>query len=444
MNQQALDLRRFIQILRRRKGLMIFLVILGILGGGSYAWFKPPILTSTALVLLPQSAQAAQGAAAAANGGANPYTATQEVIATSNHVLSDALPAVRPAMSLTKLRSVVHVGSPTGYIISISVSSKVGADAQATANAVATSYVDYIISAGKAVGHVPAQFLEPATTATGPSRTSLIVVYCLLGAIFGAIVGAIISVLVTRADRRLRERDEIASSIGIPVLASFPVGHPGDAAGWTKLLEDYKPGALHALQLRRALQQLEAANADVNYGRWSFAVLSLSTDPAAIALGPQIAVFAAAQGIPTALVIGPQQDADVTATLQTACAVPASASSKRPSSLQVVVSDGDTDVRPTATLTVVVMVVDPRSPQIPSTMRTTATVLGVSAGVATAEQLARVAVSATSDGRDIAGILVADPDPADQTTGRLPQLARRGQHRKMPTRISGITTEIRK
>ena len=75
-------------------------------------------------------------------------------------------------------------------------------------------------------------------------------------------------------------------------------------------------------------------------------------------------------------------------------------------------------------------------------MHATATVLGVSAGAATAEQLARVAVSAAADGREIAGILVADPDSADHTTGRIPQLARPGQHR-MPTRMTGMTTEIR-
>ena len=45
----------------------------------------------------------------------------------------------------------------------------------------------------------------------------------------------------------------------------------------------------------------------------SLAVLSLSSDPDALALGPQLAVFAAAQGIPTSLVIGPQQDAAATA-----------------------------------------------------------------------------------------------------------------------------------
>jgi len=36
----------------------------------------------------------------------------------------------------------------------------------------------------------------------------------------------------------------------------------------------------------------------------------------------------------------------------------------------------------------------------------------------------------------VAGILVADPDPADPTTGRLPQLGRPTQTH-MPTRLAG-------
>jgi hypothetical protein len=107
------------------------------------------------------------------------------------------------------------------------------------------------------------------------------------------------------------------------------------------------------------------------------------------------------------------------------------------------VADGDAEVPQDVTLAVVVSVVDARNPQVPGTMRTTATLLGVSAGKATADQLARVAVSAASDGREIIGILVADPDSADATTGRLPQLGRRG-HRRMPTRTTGIATEIRR
>ena len=154
MSQQALDLRRSVQIVRRHKVLVGVMVALGLLAGGAYAALNPPMLTSTALVLLPQSAQAAQGAAADRQRRTDPYTATQEVIAGSNQVLSAALPDVRPAMSLAELRSEVQVGSLTPYIISISAKGKVAADAEATANAVANSYICYISSASNAVGHV--------------------------------------------------------------------------------------------------------------------------------------------------------------------------------------------------------------------------------------------------------------------------------------------------
>jgi hypothetical protein len=186
--------------------------------------------------------------------------------------------------------------------------------------------------------------------------------------------------------------------------------------------------------------------AGVNFGRgngrWSFTVLSLSSDPGALALGPQLAAFGASQGIPTALVIALQPDATVTAALQTACAAPP-ASSEWPAHLRVLVTDSEVERQPDAELTVVVGVVDGRNPQVPDMMRTTATLLGVSAGAATADQLARAAVSAVSDGREITGILVADPDSDDMTTGRVPQLGRRDQ-RTLPTRMTGIATEIRR
>jgi hypothetical protein len=104
--------------------------------------------------------------------------------------------------------------------------------------------------------------------------------------------------------------------------------------------------------------------------------------------------------------------------------------------------DDHIDVPLDAALTVVVVVVDGRSPRIPDTAHTTTTLLGVSSGGATAEQLARVAVGADADGREITGILVADPEPADHTTGRIPQLSR-PTRRRMPTRLKGISTEIR-
>ena len=111
--------------------------------------------------------------------------------------------------------------------------------------------------------------------------------------------------------------------------------------------------------------------------------------------------------------------------------------------LRVLVTDSEGEEQSDAELTVVVGVVDGRNPQVPDMMHTTATLLGVSAGAATADQLARAAMSAVSDGREITGILVADPDSDDATTGRVPQLGRRGQ-RRLPTRMTGIATEIRR
>jgi hypothetical protein len=115
-----------------------------------------------------------------------------------------------------------------------------------------------------------------------------------------------------------------------------------------------------------------------------------------------------------------------------------SPSPRRSGRLRVISAEGDDPEQPPdAVLTVVVAVVDGRTPQLGKLIRTDAMVLGVSAGAATAEQLARMAASAAADDRRVAGILVADPDPADPTTGRLPQLARPAQM-NMPTRLAGM------
>jgi capsular polysaccharide biosynthesis protein len=438
-----MDLRTSVRLVRRHKILVGLVTALGILGGAGYATLHPPMLTSAALVVLPPPSAQSAAAAGISNTGPDPYTATQEVIAGSNNVLAGALPNVRPVMSLSTLRQEVQIGSLTPYVISVTAKSKVAANAETTANAVANSYIRYIGAAGSPVGRISAQLLQPATTASGPTLLKSLLVYAVVGAILGLLIGAIIAVARGRNDKRLRGRDEIADSIGVTVLVSLPVSHPSDAAGWTELLRRYQPTAVDAWRLHKALRDLGLAGAKASDpgGGSSLTVLSLSSDSRALALGPQLAAFAASQGIATALVVGPQQDTNVTATMRIACATP---SPHRLPNLKVAVIDHEHgDQLPAAALTVVVAVVDGQTPKVADTLPTTTTVLGVSAGAATATQLARVAVSAAAAGRDIAGILVADPDSADQTTGRVPQLARPG-HPRMPTRMNGLTTEIRK
>jgi capsular polysaccharide biosynthesis protein len=447
MSEQALDLRKSAQIVRRHKIVVCILAALGLLAGVGWTLHRPPMLSSEALVnvVLPPSEQAAPPAQAGA-ASINPALATQMVIAGSTPVLESALRTIDPSMSLETLQSRVQVTNVASTdILTIRADGKTAAQAEDTANAVANSYV--ATTRNNTGGQVQARVLESANSASGPSLSSRLPITGGLGALLGALVGAIAVLALSRRDRRLRKRDEIADSIGVPVLASIRAVHPSGAAGWTKLLADYEPGAVDAWRLRKALQHLGLADVNLNGPQpgsgWSLEVLSFGFDSGALALGPQLAVFAASQGVPTALVVGPQQDVKAAATLRAACAAPP-APSRQSGQLQVIVRDHDSGTRPPdAVLTVLVAVVDGQNPQVADTTRTAATVLGVSAGAVTAEQVARAAASAAAVGRDITGILVADPDPDDHTTGRLPQLAR-PTHRTGPTRMTGTAAETRR
>ena len=419
-----LDTRRFLHTLRRHKIILGFAVALGLVVGAAFAVLRPPLLTSKALVVLP---------------GAQ-YIQTQVVIASSDPVLAGAVSHLDPAVSLGTLRHQVVATSLTTDLVEIKAQGKTAAQAEDIANAVANSYVSYIGSPNTPGGRVFGQVLEPATTATGTSLRIRLLLYGGLGAVLGGLIGSIIALSVDRRDRRLWERDAIADAIGVPVLASVPVAHPSSAAGWTKLLQGYDPGAVHGWSLRKALHHLNLIDLRGGSGA-SLAVLSFSSDPGAVALGPQLAVFAASLGIATVLVIDLQQDTNATATLCAAGTMTPLVSSGS-GQLRIRVGDEkdeDVDSPRGAALTIVVAVVDDRAPQVAQVIPTTATVLGISAGAATAEQLARIAVSAVGDGRDIAGIIVADPESTDHTTGRLPQPSRPTQ-RRLPTRRTGTGT----
>jgi capsular polysaccharide biosynthesis protein len=439
MSDQPLDLRKALQIIRRHKILVGVLTALGLLLGTGYAVALPPPYTSQALVVIPQGT-AAEGQAATTPNGLSSGTATQVIVAGSDRVLAAALGNISPSLSLTELMNDVTVTGVTNTLIGFTGKATTPGQAKSIANAVANSYVAYVGSSASEVGRVQAQVFQPASNTSG-GQVALPATIDGLGGLFaGALIGFIIALLRSRSDRRLRQRDEIANSIGVPVIADIPVAHPTDAPGWTRLLDEYEPGPVQAWRLRAMIEQLGISDMAGNgsHGPTSLTVLTLSTDPKAVALGPQVATFAASLGIPTSLVIGPQQDKAASAALRTACA--ADAGIRRSKPLRVVVSDDGRFTDPRAALVVVVVVVDGRSPKMPDTMATTMTVLGVSSGGATAVQLASAATTAVADGHDIAGILVADPDPEDKTAGRIPRLGRSGRHAQ-PSRLKGIPTE---
>jgi hypothetical protein len=418
MGNQRQDLRQSLRILRRHLAAVGIAAALGYIAGACFTAFgSPPMPTSTALVALPASTS---------------DTPAQATTATSDPILASALPSVYPPISLAAMQSQVQAASLDPDLLAITARAETPAQAESMASAVATSYVAYVSSGHAPGGQVPAQVLSYATAATAPQLRIDILVTAVLGAAVGALIGVAGVLAIGRSDGRLRKRDEIADAIGVPVLASVSVRHPTHAASWTALLKDYQPSVTDAWRLRTALSDL-----GLGTDGSSLTVLSLRSDRWALALGPQLAVFAASCGIPTTLVIGPRRGSRRAAGLRAAAA--SSPWPRRPSPLRVALADDDLD-RQDAALTVVVAVVDDRTPRVAGLVRTGVTVLGVSAGAATAGQLARVAANHAAHGHFLAGILVADPDPADPTTGRLPQLARptRG-----PTRMTSTVAVIR-
>jgi capsular polysaccharide biosynthesis protein len=371
--------------------------------------------------------------------------ATQSVIAGSDVVLSGTQGSIRPPVSLPELRKIVEVRGEAGSVMSVTASAKTAAEAERIANAVARSYVAYV-QANDSPKKLTATVFQPASYATGRSLAEAAILTAVVGGLVGLLIGIIAALVLGRGSRRLRFRDELADAIGVPVLASIPVSRPGNVRAWSKLLESYEPSAEHAWRLRSALRYLGLPDVMTSrpapaVGR-SINVLSLASDRKALSIGPQLAVFAASRDLDTVLIIGPQQDAKPTEALRAACAAPPG-STRRASNLRVFAANKAPKRLPDAGLVVIVTVVDGSQPQLETTMSTTATVLGVSAGACSADELARVAASAASAGRQIDGILLADPDTGDPTTGRMPQVARPDQ-RMGPTRVTGLPMEARR
>jgi capsular polysaccharide biosynthesis protein len=426
MNQQSLSLRRSVQIIRRYKLLVAAAMLLGILGGVGYAVMHPPKMSSRALVVVTKP---------------KPNMATDLLIAGSQPVLSGASPSLGSAVSLKDLTDSVTVGTVTPSVLSIDASAKTAALAVKEANAVANSFITYIGSANSPVGPVSAQILVAASSATGAGHLSTMIIDGIFGLVAGLAVGFVVALRVSRGDKRLWERDAIAASIGVPVMAAVPVTLPDDAAGWLKLVDEYKPAPVSAWRLRAILDHLGVTGPGVNGALVTLTVVSVSTDRKAFVLGPQLAAFAASLGVPTGLLASPQ-DLAATATLRAACTQPS------PMPLQggwlrvAVDGGGNVEQQLDAKFTVVVTAVDATDKAttaadagnpVHEKLRTPVTMLAVSAGGATGDQLAQAAAVAANSGSIVAGIIVADPDPNDDTTGLAPRPVGRFR-RAVPTK----------
>jgi hypothetical protein len=169
-------------------------------------------------------------------------------------------------------------------------------------------------------------------------------------------------------------------------------------------------------------------------------VIALAGDRHGLTVAPELGVFAATLGISVAFVVG--TDHESTATLRRACAARNRESSAARQNLFTYERPPDVESEWTA-LTVTLVVVDPKTADLvdwslpsPSRVgRSEATILAVSSGFAVAEELAVATKSVARDLPPVTGILVANPDPADKTTGQFPPVA--GRH--TPRELTSMT-----
>jgi hypothetical protein len=291
------------------------------------------------------------------------------------------------------------------------------------------------IANGPSTGFSIIQHASPAERMSLPLSIG---VFTAVGAAAGLLLVGFVLVLRGRREDTMRSRDQVADAIGIPVVASIQGGTPRSVAGWTDLLRDYAPHNVEMWTLRQLVRLVTpghpgslAEDSKKADAAPAVVVVTLSDDLRALAVGPQLASFAASTGLATTLVTA--QSHESANALWAACSGLAPEAHPRPG-LSV---DSRYGLHPGEDLVVHVAVVDRQRPELRVRAADHAvTLLAVSAGAATADDLARVALAADDAQHPIARIIVVDPDPLDRTTGRLLP-SERAQHAALPSLMTG-------
>lgn len=304
---------------------------------------------------------------------------------------------------------------------------------------------DQVAEAASAdVGRDTASLIEDASPATRPGLLLARFLHGLAGGALLLLLVGLALVISERRDRRLRYRDEIADALGSTVVASVSSRPARNVAAWRTLLGRYVPGPVDAWSLRQVLREvlpagtLSRAHAGASEEpAVDVVVVTLSDDTAALALGPQLATYAASVGLRTRLV--PHHGHDSAAALWAACArVHPEHELRGHLWVNRPLHEGEPD-----DLRVLMVVLDRTRPERPELPSGCVGVVAVSAGTATAADLARLAVSVDEAGVGVQGVVVLDPDRLDRTTGRRLQ-PERLREPQLPVRLTGAVPTDRR
>jgi capsular polysaccharide biosynthesis protein len=362
------------------------------------------------------------------------------------------------------------------------------ADISLQLDQVKSDLATYEMPGGASETHI----IQPAAPATVPSLLRRLITGTFIGALLAVAGAALVLLIRRRRDPRVYARDDLADAVGSSVLAGVRSRPQRSVAEWLAFFETYEASAVEAWAFRQMLRALVTPSDSRALARTgtkripgrvehprSLTVIAISGDQRGVAVGPQLAVFAASLGIATRFIVASGHDS--AASLCAACATdrssqlrtglvleagtegaplaqdgspaPPGDTSDGPVNGQVVNEPRETaqdtarETQPAAEpqqepthrsvdLTIVLAVADREEPTLQEVPATAVTVLAISPGVGTREDLARLAVAVDDAGRRIDGIVVADPDPSDRTTGRR-TLDERALQAPLPVRMTG-------
>jgi len=478
LSEQPLDLKASVAVIWRRRRVVGAVAAIGLLGGLAYGVIQPAMPSAVALVLLPPSGLTTAGTAARdvnteiaiaesvpvlsaagkslspaiqpaklkgqvavtaltqdilqvevrasravdaerlANAVANDYiqyVATSGATSTGNALAGLRAESAQLTQQIQNLQSQINTvsarvtaegaSSPSGQQDSSLLGSLSNAQREASLNLVNVNNQVVTTQLSGAAAAQGTRILQRATSVVASSNLSVFTTGG-IGLALGLFGGIPIALWRSRRDRRLRLRDEIAGAIAVPVFGSIEAQRHKTAADWTTLLEEYRPSPVDEWNLHQVLVRL--ASEHVEEGS-EIRVLSFAGDSAALAAGPQLAMFAEELGVPTNLVCGAHE---AFAPLRAACAArPTPAPARDPVTSRAQGYGFDRF----GGLTVSTVAVDAMRPELdpaPGVM-----LLAVSAGFATADFLARLALAALDTGHPIDGVLVVNADASDDTTG---------------------------
>jgi capsular polysaccharide biosynthesis protein len=492
MEEQPLDLKSTFKAIAGHRLLVLALVLLGLSAGIAYVVTTPPVPGARSLVLLPPSAITGNPGPSPYTQTQEIIVTSTPVLSPAGSVVSPPISAVTlrgdvtvTAPSQDVLQIAVQASTlgkaerlanavATNYVVYMAGTANSSEQLLTQLQDQAAQLTNQVLAEQKQIDAAQARLaVEPPTSPAGERDTNLfnslrteqgqlsvelenvntqivnaevttaqatsatrvleraepvknsddrVPVVVALGALAGLVAGCVAAFALAGSDRRLRSRAAIAAAIGLPVIASMWARRCKKVNDWRRLLEHSKsPSPVEVWNARRVLYRLigaagEAVVVDVR-------LLAFSGDDAATAAAAKIAGSAAALGMSSRLEIGSHPGL---AGLRAACVV----TRGREPGTAIVDLKADTAASTELAglaVNVTLEAIDAERPQVGASPATT--LLVVSSGFAIPADLARAALAASDSGSPITGVVVANPDPDDNSTGLLPDTHERGPAR---------------